>query len=94
MPRETITSTTKFLDEPTPSEYPEGATIANLEVHDLAVGWNKTGGWVQVAAIPKNWSDTGEWTSFTLGRDEIDHMIRALRRAKRQVWPTEVQPGI
>lgn len=93
MPKERIASTTKFVDNTAPDGL-SGTTVANLEVIDLSVGWNRTGGWVQLSSIPKNWDTTGDWTSFTLDRDEIDHLIRALRRAKRQVWPTEVLPGV
>ena len=83
MPKEKITSTTKFRTKIDDVDYPEGV-IANLDVFDLAVGWNRDGGWVQIHVLPKYWETTGDWTSFDLDSDEIDHLIRTLRRAKRQ----------
>ena len=86
MPKEKITSTSKFRANVDNVGVPSGSTVANLDLYDLAVGWNKDGRWVQVNAIPKHWETTGDWTSFDLDADEIDHLIRTLRRAKRQAF--------
>lgn len=88
MPREKITSTTTFTAEDDPTAVPEGARVANTRTLDLAIGWNRHGRWVQLHVIPKGWQDTGEWTSFDLDPEEIDHLVRTLRRAKKNAYTT------
>ncbi|MEV8029248.1 hypothetical protein [Cellulosimicrobium funkei] len=94
MPKERVTSTTRFRKDQAPGPDNPPGTVANTETFDLAVGWNKRGRWVQVNVIPHGWQDTGDWVSFDMDEDQIDHLIRALRRAKRQTWGLEVTPGI
>jgi len=96
MPKETIASTTKFATKVEGVEYPadevpypEGAQVANTRAFDLAVGWSpapKAVPWVQINVIPLGWQSTGDWISFDMDPDQIDHLIRTLRRVKRKVY--------
>jgi len=38
--------------------------------------------------IPEGWQSTGDWKIVDLGPDEISHLIRVLKRARRQAFPT------
>ena len=51
----------------------------------LVVGWNKIG-WVQVSVYPEGWSSTGDAYIADLNPQEIDLLIRTLRRARRQAY--------
>lgn len=87
MPRETVGTGTwncvsiGQLEDDTPAHTPQRRPMS------LSVGWNKDAGWVQVYLIPSGWEHTGQWQIVDLGPDEVDHMMRVLRRAKRQAYP-------
>ena len=49
--------------------------------HGLSVGWNKIG-WVQIHMFPHEWENTGDWTIVDLERDQINTLIRTLRKAR------------
>lgn len=51
----------------------------------LVVGWNKIG-WVQVSVYPEGWKDTGDADHVNLNPQELDLLIKTLRRAKRQAY--------
>lgn len=91
MPRETVGSTTIFNG---PADHdgaprPDGMTagFGGTRTWSLCVGWRKDGHWVQAHMIPDRWQSTGEWIGIDLDPEQIDHLIRVLRRAKRQAYP-------
>lgn len=51
----------------------------------LVVGWNKIG-WVQVSVYPEGWNDTGDAEHVDLNPQELELLIKTLRRAKRQAF--------
>ena len=88
MPRETVAASTTHNgreDDGTPREDGLPPGHGGTRTVSLSVGWNKTG-WVQVYTIPEGWQHTGEWRAVDLDPDQIDHMIRVLKRAKRQAF--------
>ena len=92
MPRETVAVGTSSIDNTTiaPESQPAGATVYNRRAWSLAINWHKDGdmrGWVQADMIPDGWQSTGDWTIVDLDPAQIDHLIRVLKRAKRQAYP-------
>lgn len=53
----------------------------------LVVAWNEIG-WVQVSVYPEGWKDTGDAEHVSLNPQELDLLIKTLRRAKRQAYGT------
>lgn len=51
----------------------------------LVVGWNEIG-WVQVSIYPEGWSSTGDAKIVDLNPQEVDLLLKTLRRAKRQAY--------
>jgi hypothetical protein len=51
----------------------------------LVVGWNELG-WVQISMYPEGWSSTGDAEIIDLSSQEIDLLIKTLRRAQRQAY--------
>lgn len=51
----------------------------------LVIGWNEIG-WVQVSLYPQQWKDTGDGDHVDLTPQELDLLIKTLRRAKRQAY--------
>jgi hypothetical protein len=65
--------------------------VFNHRAWALAINWHKNGdmrGWVQADMIPDGWQSTGDWKIVDLDPEQIDHLIRVLKRAKRQAYPT------
>ncbi len=59
----------------------------------LVVGWNEIG-WVQVSIYPEGWSNTGDAEHVALNPQELDLLLKTLRRAKRQAYGKgHRQPG-
>lgn len=56
--------------------------------NQTVVGWNKLG-WVQLSIYPEGWNDTGDATHAPLSSQEVDKLIRTLKRAKRQAYSGE-----
>lgn len=101
MPKEKITTTPTGrwdLDEVGDDNVPAGAhRFTQTGTATLAVGWNRDGRWVQVYAS-EDGAGPGEGRIFDVYPDEIDHLIRVLRRAKRQAFeqriPEHAPPAI
>lgn len=92
MPRETVAVGSSGIDNATvaPEHHPAGAVLHNRRAWALAVSWHKDDampGWAQASMIPEGWESTGDWKIVDLGPDEIDHLIRVLKRVKRQAFP-------
>lgn len=69
-----------FAPEPIP-ELPERPPRKD----QLVVAWNEIG-WVQVSVYPEGWSNTGEAEHVELNPQELDLLLKTLRRAKRQAY--------
>lgn len=67
---------------------PQPGEILNTEKvpkDQLVVSWNGIG-WVQVSVYPEGWSSTGDAEHVELKPQELDLLIKTLRRAKRQAY--------
>lgn len=51
----------------------------------LSVGWNKIG-WVQIQMEPHDAESTGDWSIVDLDREQINGLIRGLRKARDQAY--------
>lgn len=51
----------------------------------LVVAWDAIG-WVTVSVYPDGWNDTGDAEHVELNPQELDLLIKTLRRAKRQAY--------
>ena len=89
MPRETVAVGSAAIDAATvaPGDQPAGE-VYSRRAWSLAISWNKIGHWVQADMIPEGWQSTGDWKIVDLDPESIDHLIRVLKRAKRQAYPT------
>lgn len=95
MPHEKINHPRRDTDEPTPGMFaPDVLAKAQESPRDtrprkdqLVVAWNGIG-WVQVGVYPEGWNDTGDAEHVSLNPQELDLLIKTLRRAKRQAYGT------
>lgn len=95
MPHEKINHPRREQDVPTPGMFapePDGVRHPEQKPRDprppkdqLVVGWNGIG-WVQVSVYPDGWKDTGEADHVSLNPQELDLLIKTLRRARRQAY--------
>lgn len=65
--------------------YPSDASSAPGRPKQLVVGWNEIG-WVQVSIYPLGWKDTGDAFHVGVNPEEIDKLIKTLKRAKRKAY--------
>lgn len=56
-----------------------------ITTQQLVVGWNEIG-WVQVSIYLEGWSTTGDAKIVDLNPQELDLLLKTLRRAKRQAY--------
>lgn len=63
----------------------------NHDSNQLVVGWNA--GWVSISVFPDGWSDTGDASIVGLPENELDLLIKTLKRAKRKAYGTHVHTG-
>lgn len=69
------------INHPRQRNHPEDAA----RKEQLVVGWHHIG-WVQVSVYPHGWSDTGDAEHVDLNPQELDLLIKTLRRARRQAY--------
>jgi len=50
----------------------------------LVLSWNA--GWTQISIYPQGWSNTGDAHHVTLPENELDLLIKTLKRAKRRAY--------
>ncbi len=67
--------------------YPRSETrpTESVKKDQLVVGWNEIG-WVQVSVYPEGWTTTGDAEHVELNPQELDLLIKTLRRARRQAY--------
>ncbi|QWT24952.1 hypothetical protein KPL76_06235 [Subtercola sp. PAMC28395] len=53
--------------------------------NQLELSWNRIG-WVQAGVYPPGWKDTGDAVFVELYPNDIDKLIKNLRKAKRQAY--------
>lgn len=54
------------------------------ESNQLVVSWNA--GWASISIYPQGWSDTGDAKRVALPENELDLLIKTLKRAKRRAY--------
>lgn len=81
MPHEKINHPRHYKVAALAPDYDETGTAKE----QLVVSWNEIG-WVQVAIYPEGWSHTGEASIVDLNPQELDLLLKTLRRAKRQAY--------
>lgn len=78
------------INYPHPRHYRQGVLDPDYDAsgtarQQLVVGWHEIG-WVQVSIYPEGWSSTGDAKIVDLNPQELDLLIKTLRRAKRQAY--------
>ena len=63
----------------------KGGPTSTDNTNFLIVGWNPMG-WVQISVAPAGWTNTGDWMIADVTPEDIDHMIRVLKKAKRKAY--------
>lgn len=60
------------------------------ENRQLVISWNKIG-WVQASIYPERWTNTGDAFHVGLPENELDLLIRTLKKAKRVAYSTNAR---
>lgn len=82
MPHEKINHPRRDTSETT---VPGAPGLGETPKDQLVVSWSEIG-WVQVSVYPEGWSSTGDADHVALNPQELDLLIKTLRRAKRQAY--------
>lgn len=64
---------------------PQDSTLGEAPRKQLVVEWNRTG-WTDIAIYPDGWKDTGYAWRVALPPQDLDLLIKTLKRAKRQAY--------
>lgn len=96
MPRETVVHGTEYRHT---EATPNGSSVENRQNPDLNLNWNRDGEWVQLAVtVDRRYledlllgpvADRVSIPTEVLTRQQINHLIRTLRRARDAAYGSD-----